>query len=150
MKRVILFGIVALVFVGCTKDKFKTEPQVEIKSLAPDEVFNDGYFSLRALIRDKEGDLQDTITTVWKRYNIGDPNPISSDTVRYSLASFGFPTSSEIDFQMNFSYAEDRPGYIFINLENADREFAIGLIVKDKAGHLSEFRESDKIVLKKL
>ncbi|HEU4471343.1 MAG TPA: hypothetical protein VFR58_09680 [Flavisolibacter sp.] len=151
MKRILTLSLLAAFFFGCSKDKFETVPQVEINSLEPGEVQNDGFFNLRATVRDKEGDLQDTIIMVRKRYVIGAANALTTDTLKYSIADFGFPDSQEIEIQANFSYAEDRPGFIFINLETiADREFAIGLIAKDKAGNRSEYRESNRIVLKKL
>ena len=138
----------ATAFFACSKDKFKTEPQVEIKSLGPDEVNKGEIITFRAIVRDKEGDLQGNVKLVRKRFT-GNVQ-ISVDTLPYSIANFGFPDKSVIEVTAQFSYGELRDGYIFANLENQDREFSVGIIVEDKAGHESEYKESDKILLKKL
>ena len=150
MKQLFLAGILAFVLTACGKDKFKTEPQVEIKSIAPDVVLNDGFFTFKAIIRDDEGDLQDTVYLVEKYFALNGTVPVRVDTNRISLKNIGFPTNQEIDFQVTYSYGEQRDIYQNINLQNQDRHFLIGMIVKDKAGHKSEYLESDRIVLKKL
>ena len=148
MKRIFVFCVGILVIFACSKDKFKTEPQVEIKSLAPSEVHKGQLFSLRAIVRDKEGDIQDSVFLIRKRFN--GTTLLTTDTLRFSISDFDFPEKSEIEINAVFSYGEIRDNYIFENLENMDRDFAVGIIVKDKAGHKSEYVESKKIVLKKL
>jgi hypothetical protein len=149
MKRILIFCVVATVVLSCGKDNFKTEPQVEIKSLDPKEVNKGEVFTLRAIARDKEGDIQDSVLLIRKRFSagilLGKP-----DTLRYSIKPFGSPVKTEIEVSAVFSYGEIRDGYIFQNLENSDREFAVGIIVTDNAGHRSNYAESDKIILKKL
>jgi len=150
MKKVFVFCFLALALLACDKDKFETVPQVEIKSLSPDVVVNDGFFSLTATIRDKEGDLQDTILLVQKYFVVGAPNHLTVDTSRFSLSDFGFPNTSEIELQANFSYNEIRDRYIYVSGFNTDREYAVGIIAKDKANNRSEYRESSRVLLKKL
>ena len=148
MKRILVFCVLLVAVFACNKDKFKTEPQVEIKSLSPSEVRKGQLFSLRAVVRDKEGDIQDSVFLIRKRFD--GPDLLTVDTLRFSINDFGFPDKSEIEINAIFSYGEIRDNYIFENLENQDRDFALGVIVKDKAGHRSEYVESKKIVLKKL
>jgi hypothetical protein len=148
MKRLLLFSVLILALVACDKDKFKTEPQVEIKSFGPSEVNKGEFFTFRAVVRDQEGDLLDSVLLVRKRFN-GNVE-LTVDTLPYSTSNFGNPVKTVIEVSAVFSYGELRDGYIFANLENQDREFALGIIVKDKAGHRSEYVESDKIVLKQL
>jgi hypothetical protein len=148
MKRLLVFCVVVLALIGCDKDKFKTEPQVEIKSLAPDEVNKGELFTFRAIVRDQEGDLQDSVLLVRKRFSGG--TQLTVDTLRYYIGNLAFPDKSVIEVSAIFSYGELRDGYIFANLESQDREFALGIIVRDKAGHRSEYQESDKILLKRL
>src|SRR3954470_6947082 len=121
MKRLAVLGIVALSLFGCTKDKFKTVPQVEIKSLSPDPVYKGQLFTLSAIVRDKEGDLKDTVLIVRKRFN--NTTLLTVDTLRYSISDFAFPKNNEIEIQAVFSYGEIRDNYIFQNPENADRNF---------------------------
>lgn len=148
MKRLLIVGIAALSLFACNKDKFKTEPQVEIKSLGPSEVRKGDVFTFRAVVNDKEGDLQDSVLLVRKRF--AGNQVLTTDTLRYNISSFAFPDKSVIEVSALFSYGELRDGYIFANLENQDREFAVGIIVRDKAGHRSEYKESEKILLKQL
>ena len=148
MKKLLVLTVVVLALVACSKDKFKTEPQVEILSLGPSEVNKGEIFTFRAQVRDKEGDLQDSVLLVRKRFagNV----ELTVDTLRYDISSFAFPDKSIIEVSAVFSYGEIRDSYIFANLENQDREFAVGIIVRDKAGNRSEYQESGKILLKQL
>jgi hypothetical protein len=144
---VLLFAVSAL--FACSKDKFKTVPQIEIKSFGPDVVHNKETFSLRAIIRDKEGDLKDTITFYRKYFN-GATMVKQDSFLKYNLDNFGFPENDEIEVQLLFSYGEDRsPTYLLQNTELADRDLTIGIVVKDKAGNRSEYVETDRITLKK-
>ena len=61
MKLVPVLLVMLTTLAACNKDKFKTEPQVEIKSLSPKEETKGQIFSLNATIRDQEGDLQDSV-----------------------------------------------------------------------------------------
>src|SRR4051812_24108453 len=122
MKRVLIFCVVATVFLGCTKDKFKTEPQVEIKSFGPDEVHKGEFITLRAIARDKEGDLQDSVLLVKKRF-AGTQLLTPVDTIRLSIKDFRSPVNSEIEISAVFSYGEIRDGFMFQNLENTDKNF---------------------------
>ena len=147
MKRIIVFCALAFVVIACNKDKFKTEPQVEIISLSPDEAFKGDIITFRAIVRDKEGDTKDSVFVVRKVFT---GTTAKVDTLRYTLRLFRSPFKPEIELNVLFSYGELRDGYIFQNLENIDKDFSVGLIVKDTAGHKSTYVESDKIVLKKL
>ena len=150
MKNISVLFLAVIALVSCDKDKFKTQPQVEIKSFGPSVIPNKGTFALRAIVRDKEGDLKDTITFYRKYFN-GATMVKQDSFLKYNLDNFGFPKNDEIEVQLLFSYGEDRsPTYLLQNTEVAgDRELAIGIVVKDKAGNRSEYVESGKILLKK-
>jgi hypothetical protein len=147
MKRILIFCALATVIFACDKDKFKTEPQVEIKSLNPDEARKGDIITLRAIVRDKEGDTKDSVFVVRKVFTGA---LVKVDTLRYTLKEFGSPFKSEIELNALFSYGEIRDGFIYQALEGVDKEFAVGIIVKDTSGHKSPYVESKKIVLKKL
>jgi hypothetical protein len=148
MNKVLAFLILVVSLTACDKDKFKTEPQVEIKSLSPESVQKGQIFSLNATVRDQEGDLQDSILLVRKRFN--NTTLLSVDTMRFYIGTLPFPDKSEIEVQALFSYGELRDNTIFMNLESADRNLVVGVIARDKAGHRSAYVESAPIVLKKL
>ncbi len=148
MKKAILFLSLIIVIAACNKDKFKTEPQVEIKSITPSQAIKGQNITLTAIVRDKEGDLQDSVFVVPKRYS--DATLLTYDTLRYYIGNFAFPEKQQIETQIIFAYGELSPGAIYIPLEQVDRQFAVGIIVRDKAGNKSQYVESEKITLKKL
>lgn len=148
MKRFLVFCVLASFLVACNKDKFKTEPQVEIKSFGPETVRKGDVFSLRATVRDDEGDVQDSVLLVRKRWS--GTTLLSQDTIPFLLNEFDFPDNKTIEVQALFSYGELRDGYLFANLESQDRQCSMGMMVRDKAGHWSNYAESGKITLKKL
>lgn len=149
MKRLLLLLVLTSALAACNKDKFKTVPQVSIDSFGPAEVRKGDIMQLTATITDQEGDVQDSVTIVKKRYN--GSTFLNADTVKVSLRGLGAPAKRKTELRILISYGEIRPEYTqFQNLETfADRNFAVGLIVKDNAGNKSEFVESDKILLKK-
>lgn len=149
MKRFIFFGLIAVAFVACSKDKFETVPQVKINSFGPSEVRKGELIKLIATVTDKEGDVQDSVYVVRKRWN--GATLLSWDTIRYNISTLGAPQKREVELQVLLLYGESRPEIAPIqNLETVDRDFSLGLIVIDTAGHRSQYVESNKILLKKL
>ena len=150
MKRILTISVLAMALFACSKDKFKTEPTVEIKSFGPESVVKGEIFTLRANVTDKEGDLQDSVLLVRKRFS----NNIQlglADTLRFFIKDFDFPDNSKIEIAAMFSYGEILDNYIFQNLEsNTDKQLSVGIIVRDKAGNKSPYVESQRITLKKL
>lgn len=146
MKKILLLAVAATVLFACGKDKFKTEPQVEIKSFGPSEVTLGQLFTLRAIVRDKEGDTNDSVLLVRKlQTNTG----IRVDTLRRSVASFGAPENSTIEITAITSYGRLLDNYLYVDAQTADRTIAFGVIVIDKAKHRSAYVESGTIILKK-
>lgn len=149
MKKLLFFGLIVLGVAACKKDTFETVPQVEITSFGPDEVRKGELFRLTADVRDKEGDLQDTMILVRKRYT-GDIL-LRTDTTKVSLKSFNFPNEKEFELSLTFGYGEDIPGTIFYSIqESVDRGVTYGIILSDKAKNKSTYVESKRILLKKV
>lgn len=148
MKKFIVLSIVALTVAACHKDKFKTQPQVTIKSLSPSDVTKGQVFTLTATIDDKEGDVQNKVLLVRKRYSGG--SLLSVDTLTYDFSTLGVPSKNEVELSAQFSYGIIAPNAIYQALETVDRNFAVGVIVTDAAGNRSDYVESDQILLKKL
>lgn len=150
MKSRILFLIPVLllfIFVACKKDKFTTAPQVKIKSITPDVVVKGNFISLTASFTDDEGDIQDSVLIVFKRYN--GTTTLSKDTIRISVQKFNIPNTRSGEITVLSSYGEITAGALFINTESVDREASFGIILRDKAGNRSNYAESKKITLKK-
>ncbi|HEV7622133.1 MAG TPA: hypothetical protein VGO09_10380 [Flavisolibacter sp.] len=149
MKKIAVFCFLLVTIIACSKNKFKTQPQVQITSFGP-SVANVGQtITLKAKVTDKEGDLQDSVLLVKKLYNITTSSLLSSDTIRFSLKNFGSPIQSEIELQCVINYGQLVDGTIYIGQESADRNLSIGIIVFDNAGNKSDYVETNKIVLKK-
>jgi hypothetical protein len=150
MKKSLLF-LVALVMlmVSCNKDKFKTEPQVEIKSIAPSTVFSGDQISMKGSYTDDEGDI-DSVFIIYKWYN--GPLEVRHDTFRYAFAALHVPAKTrEADIHVDFEYnTNNNPNLVPISgVSLRDTTATLGLILKDKAAHRSNYAESDKIRLKK-
>ena len=143
--------MIAATLAACSKDKFETKPQIKINEFGPSEVVKGQLIQLRATVTDKEGDIQDSLYVVRKRYNITSGVLLNNDTIRYSLKTLGAPTKTETEIQVSFLYGELQPNVAPIeNLVPVDRGYTLGLVIIDKAGNRSEYVESDKIILKKL
>lgn len=151
MKRTALFALLALLLAACGKDKFETTPQVSIKSFGPSEVSKGAFFELVAEITDKEGDLQDSVLLVRKRFMGTTQVPPRSDDSSYvSIEKYGFPNTSTIELRILFCYGEQKDGARLYNLQEAvDRNVLFGIQVSDKAKNKSQFVESNTILLKK-
>jgi hypothetical protein len=153
MKRILFFAAFIAFLMACTKDKFKTVPQVKITSFGPAEVVKGQIITLRADVTDKEGDVQDSVIFYRKIYNATTEALLTTDSsIRGTLKGFGIPTKTqEFELQLQLSYGEQQDGYqLQNNGSGVDRKISFGIYVKDKAGNRSEYTESDKIVMKKI
>lgn len=150
MKKLLCLITIVAVFAACSKDNFETVPTVKIDSFGPEEVSVGDFFQLKATVTDKEGDLQDSLIVVRKRYNGTTLLTVDSNQ-RFLLKNLGSPVKSKIEIFLTFVYGRLIPeAAITQDLEsNFDRNLRVGLIVKDNAGNRSEYVESEPIVLKK-
>ncbi|HVZ55802.1 MAG TPA: hypothetical protein VG870_04025 [Chitinophagaceae bacterium] len=149
MKRnsIIALGLLVLA-AACSKSRFESVPQVSVKSLTPGEVVKGQVITLKARVTDKEGDLQDSLLLVYKRFDQS-KTLLTVDTLRTTLSPIDFPNSRDITIQVQFSYGELQQPYYFLNTESSDTYISIGVIVQDRAGHRSNYDESGQILLKK-
>lgn len=149
MKFLLALTIVAFLLTNCKKDKFTTEPQVTVKSINPKTVNNGDILTLEAKFTDDQGDI-DSVLVVYKWYD-GD-TPTLLDTIRYGYDELGVPSKTrEADLEVTFEYnVDNRPDIITLSgVSMYDTTATFGLILKDKAAHVSNYSESDKIRLKK-
>jgi hypothetical protein len=151
MKKLFILFLVVLAFSACRKGKFETVPTVTIDSFGPKVVSTGDFFQLRATVTDKEGDVQDSVIIVRKRFST-DGSLLSTDsTRRVSLRGLGTPIKDRIELMITFVYGRLIPEQaITQDLEyNFDRNLTVGLIVVDNAGNRSEYVESEPIRLQK-
>ena len=148
MKTKYAFAIILLlVFAACGKDKFTTEPQVKIKDIAPDPVFNGDIIKINATFTDEEGDL-DSVLVVYKWYNGTTPSRI--DTFRNTLKDLNIPPKTrDADLIVQYAYGKIITDYVTIGAVAKDTTASFGLLLVDKMNQRSSYEESDKIRLKK-
>ena len=82
---------IVILIVACNKDKFTTEPQVNVKSISPGTVSTGNIISLTSNFTDDEGDV-DSVLIVNKWYDGETPTYI--DTFRYSISGLGLPAKT--------------------------------------------------------
>ena len=151
MKRFLIIGILAVAFAACSKDKFKTVPQVEIKSFGPEQVTKGQLIRLVATVTDKEGDLQDSVIFYRKNFTLSGILLSTDSAIRANLKDLGVPKRQEIDVQLEMIYGESSQDYPTQNGNNSvDRKLAVGVYIKDRAGNRSEYVQSDTIILKRI
>lgn len=147
--RLLLIPALVLIVLACNKDKFTDTPQVEIKSISPTTVFSGDVISLKGKYTDDQGDL-DSILIVYKWYNAS--TVVRKDTFRYTFSDLGVPNKTrQADIEVNFEYNTNNNSALVplpgVSLRDTTATF--GLILKDKAKHVSEYKESNQIRLKK-
>lgn len=149
-QRLVLPLILVAVMAACNKDKFKTEPQVKVKSISPNRVFKGDVLTIKGDYTDDEGDL-DSLLLVYKWYNGNTVvKPSTGDTLRYTFETLNLPSKTrEADLIIQFEFGTTQIDNL-AKLPGVTRDTAatFGLVLKDKAGHRSNYSESDKIRLK--
>jgi len=146
-----LFVLIVLVVIAtaCNKDKFTTEPQVEVKSITPETVFNGNIINLKAKYTDDEGDL-DSAYVVYKWYNAA--TVVKADTFRYPYSILNLPSDlRRADIEVTFEYnTNNNPDLVPLpGVSVRDTTATFGLILIDKARHRSNYSESTPIRMKK-
>ena len=143
-----------LLSLACKKDKYTTEPQVKFKSITitpDDKVAERGdIINFTSTFYDDEGDI-DSIYIVHKWYNGNTATYV--DTLKgNTYASTTAPANARTgDISMVAEYVTLNTGNKLFPWSpiNRDTVATLGIVLKDKAGHRSNYAESDKFVLKK-
>jgi hypothetical protein len=134
--------------VSCNKEKFTTEPQIKVKSIAPHTVVRGDLVQLKGSFTDDEGDI-DSVVVVYKWYNGN--NATFIDSIRdYRFSALNLPAKTrEGEFSVTFAYGQNIGDNVTLPFSPVTRDTTatIGVIFKDVAGHRSNYAESDKIRL---
>lgn len=145
---ILISAIAVFYFTACGKDKFTTEPQVKAKSVKPGVVFKGEIITFTSSFTDDEGDIQDTVIIVYKRFD--GATVLTADTIHRNVLPNEIPKARQGEIIVQIAYGELIPFTLFINQESVDREVSFGIIIRDKDGHRSNYSESDRITLKKV
>ena len=143
----ILIATIVIIALACSKDKFTSTPQVEIKSISPGEVFSGDVIRVKGKYTDKEGDL-DSVLVVYKWYN--GTIVTKHDTFRYSFANMKIPPKTiTADIEVAYEYQTNNQNIAILPGVGKDTTATFGIILKDKDSLRSNYAESAAIRLKK-
>jgi hypothetical protein len=145
MKRLsILTVALVIITIACNKDKFTTTPQLKLKSISPSSLNSGDVLRVEGSYTDQEGDL-DSVFYVYKWYN-GNTEILALDTQRLTFESLKVPPKTkEADILLTFEYQTNNLGLPILSGVSRDTTATFGLILKDKAGNRSEYKQSEKI-----
>jgi hypothetical protein len=144
-------GIIAIlvVLLACSKDKFQTKPQIEIKSTGPEVVPVNGTLNVRLEFRDKEGDV-DGILFIYKERLNQRVLPTVRDSIERTIPEFPDKDRGEIELDLTYQNylisASDPsiPGNPGVNEPDTLR---FKFVVQDKAGNQSDPAILNNIVI---
>ena len=101
--RIWLTLIITFIMISCGKDKFETKPQLEYLSRNTDVVEPGHPLRLNIEVRDKEGDVSDTLFIVRQRLNR--KGPVQLPASFYLIPDF--PKTDKGEFEITLDYAND-------------------------------------------
>ena len=149
IKKFGLFVLVAILLMACNKDKFTSEPQVQVNSIQPALVVSGNVITLLANYTDQEGDL-DSIYIVYKWFNAAGSTRV--DTLqRYPITRLGLPGAlRKADIQLEFEYnTYNQPDLVTLPGVLRDTTASFGLVLIDKTRKRSNYSESARIRLRR-
>ncbi|MCX6320019.1 MAG: hypothetical protein NTW29_22255 [Bacteroidetes bacterium] len=141
-------AISASILVACNKDKFTSIPQIDIKSITPTTVASGDVIDIKGKYTDDEGDV-DSVLIVYKWYN--GAAIVRNDTFRYSLSALGVPQKTrQADITISFEYnTNNNPDLVTLSGTSRDTTASFGIVLKDKEKNRSDYKEAEKIRLKR-
>jgi hypothetical protein len=150
MKINILFVLsMVLLSFACNKDKFTSEPQVQVNSIQPSVVVSGNVIKLLANYTDQEGDI-DSIYIVYKWFNAA--GSTRADTLqRFPINRLGLPGAlRKADIQLQFEYnTYNQPDLLTLPGVLRDTTASFGLVLIDKTRKRSNYSESARIRLRR-
>ena len=130
--------------IGCDKDKFQTNPQIEIKSYNTKEIGNGQTLQIRLKFTDKEGDIGGgRFVYIPKRLNVRPlpPQVPNYDSVRNNLPSF--PDETDGEFLLTLPW-------LFLHKSDLENDtIVIRFVAVDRGGNKSDTITSDQLVIRK-
>lgn len=139
MKTKILFAVLVITFLAaCTKDTFKTKPQLSFKSVNTNVLSRGQNLVFTIEVTDAEGDIQDSMFIQKVAKNC----TASNFPARYKMPQFVGTKNLRADIEVNFNYNDVPPKCIAKN-DTATFYFWI----KDNANNISDTISSQQIVI---
>jgi len=149
MKIPLLIAIIAVcvLMATCSKDKYTTKPQLELKSINGEAFPRGSDLSFKFNVTDKEGDIQDTMWVQKISYTCGSDGSFLSS---YLVPDFTSTKNLKVELDVNYSYGSLSGTYPIISgCEQRDDSCYFKFWLKDKAGNVSDTVTSSVIKLLK-
>lgn len=143
MRNYLIITIAVFVLAGCSKEKFKTTPDISFKTVNTTELQREQLIRFTLSFTDKEGDVSDSIF-VQKVV----PNCPDSEFEQY-FPMPAIPESGDLKGDIVFTLGYNVTGYYDVVgprcMENDTATFRFAL--RDKKGHISDTVSSPKIII---
>jgi hypothetical protein len=155
MQKLVLYSTLALIlFIACSKDKFQDTPSVEIKSINPTQVqaISGSYMEIDLEFTDKQGDL-DSVILYKLRLNSRVKPLVNANTLAYKLPDF--PDKSKGEIKVTLQQATELIAAVTPNVQLGapnDKEpdtIVFKIVVKDKAGNVSDTTTTEQLVIER-
>ena len=140
MKRVLLYTVLVIGVLSCSKDSFETKPTLEYKSSSSDVVPQNSAVRVELSYTDKEGDLDSAIVY---RKRLNKRGPVTASPIVYPMPA-GFESEPKGDVVVTLDYtfgltfqlnAIVKPG---TGGQFEPDTLELGFQVKDKAKNVSD------------
>jgi hypothetical protein len=156
MQKLVLYSALALIlFIACSKDKFQDKPSVEIKSINPSQVpeISGAYTEIEMEFTDKQGDLDSVLLYKVRLNSVQRPLLVNANTLLYKLPTFPEKSKGEIKLTLDAAsmlvavqFPSSQQGAP--NNKEPDTIF-FKIIVKDKAGNVSDTATTEPLVIER-
>ncbi len=133
------------VITACTKEKFKTKPQLRFLKAENYTVPRGGLISFRLEFTDKEGDLTDSIFIQAVTTRCAQSNR----KLVYAVPTFPLSANLRGEFEINFVNGQFVPGYVALPGPACGKPdtTTFSFWVRDKAQNVSDTVKTDKPII---
>lgn len=146
MRNTILIAVVSLIFLGCTKDKFSTTPQLTYKSVSTDRLSPNQVIQFSLSFTDAEGDVVDTMYVQKVSLNCA----ASNFSERVPIPDFATNKNLKADVLVSYANGINNPPYTTVASRcNYNDTCYFRFMLKDKANNKSDTVRSETIVIYK-
>lgn len=149
MKAVLGIFAAGLLLVACEKNNLETKPEIEVKSISTEQVPIGGNLIVTLEFRDKEGDVDDSVTIIRKRLNARDidAQPFAR---RFKIPPFPDKTTGEMDVSLSwaqFLTLQNSPLRIPGENRNENDTLQLSFSVRDAEGNRSDTVTIDRNII---
>ncbi len=151
MKLPLLIGIIAIcaLMATCSKDKYTTKPQLELKSVNGNQFPTNADIQFQFIVTDKQGDIQNKLWV--QKISLVCSDSTSRVPTPYAVPDFTGSKNLKVDLDVNYIYGTNDGRYpgIFRCAAQRDDSLYFRFWLEDKAGNVSDTITSPTIVLLK-